>query len=120
MAKVMRFDEGSSVKYGLGEYPLGDSLDIPGNGRGATSKVKVLRLVTTPVEGCELSPRGYSPNPYCTLESSPKRVVLSMSISFLQALVFRTKKSVLPADLLPNSTLCEICLWQPGYHISNR
>ena len=54
MAKVMRFDEGSSVKYGLGEYPLGDSLDIPGNGRGATSKVKVLRLVTTPVEGCEL------------------------------------------------------------------
>ena len=54
MARTMRFDEGSSVQYGLGEYPLGDSLDIPGNGRGAGSKVKVLRLVTTPAKGCEL------------------------------------------------------------------
>jgi CheY-like chemotaxis protein len=54
MARIMRFDGGSSVQYGLGEYPLGDSLDIPGNGQGAESKVKVLRLVMTPVEGCEL------------------------------------------------------------------
>ena len=54
MARVMHFGEGSGVQYGLGEYPLGDSLDIPGNGRGAKSKVKVLRLVTTPVGGCEL------------------------------------------------------------------
>jgi hypothetical protein len=54
MARVMRFGEGSSVEYGLGEYPLGDSLGVPGNGRGAGSKVKVLRLVMTPVEGCEL------------------------------------------------------------------
>jgi hypothetical protein len=54
MAKVMRFGEGSSVQYGLGEYPLGDSLSIPGNGRGAESKAKVLRLVMTPVEGYEL------------------------------------------------------------------
>jgi hypothetical protein len=50
----MCFGEGSSVQYGLGEYPLEDSLDIPGNGRGAESNVKVLRLVMTPVEGYEL------------------------------------------------------------------
>ena len=54
MGRMVRFDESSSVQCGLGEYPLGDSLDIPGNGRGAKSKVKILRLVTTPVEGCEL------------------------------------------------------------------
>jgi len=54
MGRMVRFDESSSVQCGLGEYSLGDSLDIPGNGRGAESRVKVLRLVTTPVEGCEL------------------------------------------------------------------
>ena len=54
MGRTMHFGEDLSVQYGLGEYSLGDSLDIPGNGRGAKSKVKVLRLVTTPVEGCEL------------------------------------------------------------------
>ncbi|MFQ5814761.1 MAG: hypothetical protein ACE5I2_16405 [Anaerolineae bacterium] len=54
MDRTMRFDGDSRVQYGLEEYPLGDSLDIPGNGRGAKSKVKVLRLVTTPAEGCKL------------------------------------------------------------------
>ena len=54
MARAMRFSEDTSTQYGLGEYPLEDSLDIPGNGRGLTSKVKVLRLVTTPAEGCKL------------------------------------------------------------------
>ncbi len=54
MSRMMRFGEDLSVRCGWGEYPLVDSLDIPGNGRGAKSRVKVLRLVTTPVEGCEL------------------------------------------------------------------
>lgn len=54
MSRTMCFGEGSTVRHDLGEYPLGDSLDIPGNGRGAKSKVKVLRLVTTPAEGCKL------------------------------------------------------------------
>jgi len=57
MARMMRLGAGSTVQYGLEEYPLGDSLDVPGNGRGAKSRVKVLRLVTTPVEGCELLKR---------------------------------------------------------------
>jgi len=30
------------------------------------------------------------------------------------------QKSVLSADLLPNSTLLEICLRQPGYRISDQ
>jgi len=54
MGRTMRFGEDLRVQYGLGGYPQGDSLDIPGNGRGAKSRVKVLRLVTTPVEGYEL------------------------------------------------------------------
>ena len=54
MGKTMRFDDDLRVQYGLGEYPLADSLGIPGNGRGAKSKVKVLRLVATPTAGCEL------------------------------------------------------------------
>ena len=45
---------GEEVQYRLEEYPPGDSLDIPGNGRGAKSTAKVLRLVTTPLEGYEL------------------------------------------------------------------
>ncbi len=54
MAGTMHFGEDLRVQYRSGGYPQGDSLDIPGNGRGAKSRVKVLRLVTTPVEGCEL------------------------------------------------------------------
>jgi len=54
MGSTMRFGEDSSVQYGLGEYPSENGLDIPENGRGAKSKVKILRLVTTSVEGCEL------------------------------------------------------------------
>ncbi len=54
MGRIMQFGEGTSVQYGLGEYPLGDSLDIPGNGRGAKSKVNILRLVATPAEGYKL------------------------------------------------------------------
>ena len=54
MGRTMRFGEDLRVQYGLGGYPQGDSLDIPGNGRGAKSKVKVLRLVMTPAEGCKL------------------------------------------------------------------
>ncbi len=54
MGRMTSCGEGSSVQYGLREYPLGDSLDIPGNGRGAQSTAKVLRLVMTPVEGYEL------------------------------------------------------------------
>ena len=54
MARMMRLGEGSSVQYRLEEHSVGDSLDIPGNGQGPKPKVKVLRLVTTPVEGCEL------------------------------------------------------------------
>ena len=54
MGRTMRFGEDLRVQYRSGGYPRGDSLDIPGNGRGAKSKVKVLRLVATPVEGYEL------------------------------------------------------------------
>ena len=54
MARAIQVSEGSSVQYELGESPLGDSLDNPGNGRGAKSRVKVLRLVTTPAEGYKL------------------------------------------------------------------
>ena len=54
MGRTMRFGEGSSIQCGVGEYPLGDSLDIPGDARGVRSKVKVLRLVTTPAKGDEL------------------------------------------------------------------
>ncbi len=53
MGRIMQFGEGSSSEYGLGEYPPVDSLDIPGNGRDAKSKVKILRLVATPAEGCK-------------------------------------------------------------------
>jgi hypothetical protein len=54
MGRTVHLGEDARVQHGLGENPLGGSLYIPGNGRGAESKVKVLRLVTTPVEGCEL------------------------------------------------------------------
>ena len=53
MDRTMPFDEGLSVQYGLEGYPLGDR-DVPENGRGAKSNVKVLRLVMTPTAGCEL------------------------------------------------------------------
>jgi hypothetical protein len=54
MDRMVHFGESLSAQYGLAEYPLGDSLDVPGNGRGAESRVKVLRLVMTPVQGYEL------------------------------------------------------------------
>ena len=54
MDKMIRFGESSSVQYGLGKYPLENSLSTPGNGRGAQSSAKVLRLVMTPAEGYEL------------------------------------------------------------------
>ncbi len=52
MARAAHLSE--DVQYGLEEYPLEDSSRIPGNGRGAKSTAKVLRLVTTPLEGYEL------------------------------------------------------------------
>ena len=54
MERAMPFDEDVSVQYGLDEYPLEDSLDVLGGARVGQSKVRILRLVTTPVEGCEL------------------------------------------------------------------
>ena len=57
MDRTMRFNEDLSVQYRVGGYLLGDSLDTPGNGRGAKSKVRILHLVTTPTEGCELLKR---------------------------------------------------------------
>jgi len=50
----MHFGEDLRVQYRSGGYPQGDSLDISGNGRGAKSRAKVLRLVMTPAEGCKL------------------------------------------------------------------
>ena len=54
MARAVQVGDGSSVQYELEEYPLGDTLVISGNGRDTQSKTKILRLVTTPVEGYEL------------------------------------------------------------------
>jgi len=54
MGKTMLFSEELRVQHRLREYPPENSLDIPENGRGAKSKVKVLRLVATPAEGCKL------------------------------------------------------------------
>ena len=54
MDRAMPLDKDSSVQYGLEEYPLGGSLYVPGNGRGVKSKVRILRLVTTPTERYEL------------------------------------------------------------------
>jgi len=55
MGKTMLFGEDLRVQHRLREYPPVNSLDIPENGRGAKSnKVKVLRLVATPAEGCKL------------------------------------------------------------------
>ena len=54
MGKAMPFDEELNVQYGLEEHPLGDCLDIPGNGQGAKSNGKILRLVMTPTAGGEL------------------------------------------------------------------
>ncbi|MGA9348809.1 MAG: hypothetical protein WBW48_08395 [Anaerolineae bacterium] len=54
MERAVPFDEDTSVQYGLDEYPLEDSLDVLGSARVGQSKVRILRLVTTPVEGCEL------------------------------------------------------------------
>jgi hypothetical protein len=57
MERAMPFDEDLGVQYGLEEYPLEDSLDVLGSARVGHSKVRILRLVTTPVEGCELLTR---------------------------------------------------------------
>ena len=54
MERAMPFDEDLSIQYGLDEYPLGNSLDILGTAQAGQSKVRILRLVTTPLEGCEL------------------------------------------------------------------
>jgi len=56
MEKTMRFSEELGVQPRLREYPPVDSVDIPENGRDGNSKsrVKVLRLVATPAEGCKL------------------------------------------------------------------
>ena len=54
MAGTMHFGEDLRVQYRSEGYPQGDNLDIPGNGRGAKSRVKVLRLVMTPAEGGKL------------------------------------------------------------------
>ena len=54
MERTMPFDEDSSVQYGLEEYPLGDNLDVLGSAQVGKSKVRILRLVMTPTEGCEL------------------------------------------------------------------
>ena len=54
MARAVQVGEGSSVQYEFEEYPLGDTLVISGNDQGTKSKTKILRLVTTPVEGYEL------------------------------------------------------------------
>jgi len=54
MKKAVYFDGDLSAQYGLETLPLECRLDVPGNGRGAKSNVKVLHLVTTPTEGGEL------------------------------------------------------------------
>jgi CheY-like chemotaxis protein len=54
MERAMPFDEDLNVQYGLEEYPLESSLDILGTARVGQSKVRILRLVATPLEGCEL------------------------------------------------------------------
>jgi hypothetical protein len=57
MERAMPFDEDLSVQYGLEEYPPGDSLDVLGGAQVGKSRVRILRLVTTPLEGCELLKR---------------------------------------------------------------
>ena len=54
MERAMPFDEDVSVQYGLEEHLLEDSLDVLGSARVGQSKGRILRLVTTPLEGCEL------------------------------------------------------------------
>lgn len=54
MERAMPFGKDSSAQYGLDEYPLEDNLDILGSARVGQSKVRILRLVATPVEGYEL------------------------------------------------------------------
>jgi CheY-like chemotaxis protein len=54
MERAMPFDEALNIQYGLEEYPLESSLDTLGTAQAGQSKVRILRLVTTPLEGCEL------------------------------------------------------------------
>jgi len=54
MEKAMYLDGDLSARYDPEVMPLECRLDVPGNGRGAKSGVRVLRLVTTLTEGSEL------------------------------------------------------------------
>jgi len=50
----MSLDGDLTAKFGLEALPLECCLDEPGNGRGAKSGMRVLRLMTNPTEGGEL------------------------------------------------------------------
>jgi DNA-binding response OmpR family regulator len=54
MEKAMRLDQDSRVQYRLQECPLEDSSDVLESGQVGGSKVRILRLVTTPLEGYKL------------------------------------------------------------------
>ena len=54
MERALPLDEDVSVQYGLEEYLLEDSLGVLGSVRVGQSKVRILRLVATPLEGREL------------------------------------------------------------------
>ena len=54
MEGAMPFEEDSSEQYGLAGHPVGESPNVPGNGSGPKSEMRILRLVVTPTLGCEL------------------------------------------------------------------
>ena len=54
MERAMPFDEDLNIQYGLEEYPRESSLDILGTAQVGQSRVRILRLVATPSEVCEL------------------------------------------------------------------
>jgi DNA-binding response OmpR family regulator len=54
MEKAMRLDQDSRVQYRLQECPLEDNSDVLESGQVGGSKVRILRLVTTPLEGYKL------------------------------------------------------------------
>jgi len=57
MERAMHYGADLGVQHRLEEYALPGDVDIPGDGRGAKSKMRVLRLVMTPAMGCELLKR---------------------------------------------------------------
>jgi len=57
MQEPICLDEYLIGQYSLEEYIQEDSADIPENGQGSKSQVRILRLVMTPTEGCELLKR---------------------------------------------------------------